>query len=170
PKVAALRLGLPPSPPLPPFCDCPEDLAEQVRGGVWMVEGGHEYDGRLFMPLDEAAVTKAAGARKPKGLKSVPISSISPPLHPSHEKRAAELVAAQLPDAVITCSSDLGRIGLLERENAGLLNAALADLSRDTIAAFEKAIADSGIEAPLFITQNDGTVAEAHQGRRRPVC
>jgi N-methylhydantoinase A/oxoprolinase/acetone carboxylase beta subunit len=106
---------------------------------------------------------------KAKGLRSVAISSIFSPLDPSHEKRAAELVAAQLPDAVITCSSDLGRIGLLERENAGLLNAALADLSRDTIAAFEKAIADSGIEAPLFITQNDGTVAEAHQARRLPV-
>jgi N-methylhydantoinase A/oxoprolinase/acetone carboxylase beta subunit len=74
-----------------------------------------------------------------------------------------------MPDATITCSSDLGRIGLLERENAGLLNAALADLARDTIAAFEKAIRDSGIAAPLFITQNDGTVAEASQARRLPV-
>ncbi len=81
----------------------------------------------------------------------------------------AELVAAVIPDAAITCSSDLGRIGLLERENAGLLNAALADLSRDTIAAFEKAIRDSGLDAPLFITQNDGTVAEAAQARRLPV-
>jgi N-methylhydantoinase A/oxoprolinase/acetone carboxylase beta subunit len=168
-KVAALRLGMPASASLPPFCDWPEDLAELVRGGVWMVEGGHEYDGRPFMPLDEAAVTRAAGEMKAKGLTSVAISSIFSPLDPSHEKRAAELVAAQLPDAVITCSSDLGRIGLLERENAGLLNAALADLSRDTIAAFEKAIADSGIAAPLFITQNDGTVAEAHQARRLPV-
>jgi len=70
---------------------------------------------------------------------------------------------------VITCSSDLGRIGLLERENAGLLNAALTDLARDTIAAFEVAIASSGIAAPLFITQNDGTVAEAEQARRLPV-
>ena len=41
---------------LPPFCDWPDDLAGLVRGGVWMVEGGHEYDGRPFMPLDEAAV------------------------------------------------------------------------------------------------------------------
>lgn len=168
-RVAALRLGMPASASLPPFCDWPEDLAELVRGGVWMVEGGHEYDGRPFMPLDEAAVTRAAGEMKAKGLKSVAISSIFSPLDPSHEKRAAELVAAELPDAVITCSSDLGRIGLLERENAGLLNAALADLSRDTIAAFEKAIADSGIAAPLFITQNDGTVVEAHQARRLPV-
>ncbi len=168
-KVAALRLGLPSGASLPPFCDWPEDLAALVRGGVWMVEGGHEYDGRPFMPLDEAAVLKAAQEMKAAGLRAVGISSVFSPLDPSHEKRAAELVAAELPDAVITCSSDLGRIGLLERENAGLLNAALADLSRDTIAAFEQAIRDSGIAAPLFITQNDGTVAEASQARRLPV-
>ena len=168
-KVAALRLGMPASASLPPFCDWPEDLAELVRGGVWMVEGGHEYDGRPFMPLDEAAVTRAAQEMKAKGLRSVVISSIFSPLDPSHERRAAELVAAVIPDAAITCSSDLGRIGLLERENAGLLNAALADLSRETIAAFEKSIRDSGIAAPLFITQNDGTVAEAGLARRLPV-
>jgi N-methylhydantoinase A/oxoprolinase/acetone carboxylase beta subunit len=168
-KVGALRLGMPAAATLPPFCDWPEDLADLVRGGVWMVEGGHEYDGRLFMPLDEAAVTRAAGEMKAAGLKSVAISAIFSPLDNTHERRAAELVTKVIPDAVITCSSDLGRIGLLERENAGLLNAALAELSRDTIAAFEKAIRDSGIDAPLFITQNDGTVAEASQARRLPV-
>jgi N-methylhydantoinase A/oxoprolinase/acetone carboxylase beta subunit len=168
-KVGALRLGMPATSTLPPFCDWPEDLANLVRGGVWMVEGGHEYDGRLFMPLDEAAVTKAAEEMKAKGLKSVAISAVFSPLDPGHERRAAELVAKVIPDAVITCSSDLGRIGLLERENAGLLNAALADLARETIAAFEKSIKDSGIAAPLFITQNDGTVVEAAQARRLPV-
>ena len=168
-KVAALRLGMPAAASLPPFCDWPEDLADLVRGGVWMVEGGHEYDGRPFMPLDEAAVTKAAQEMKAAGLTSVGISSIFSPLDPSHERRAAELVASVIRDVTITCSSDLGRIGLLERENAGLLNAALADLARDTIAAFEWALSESGIAAPLFITQNDGTVAEAGQARRLPV-
>jgi N-methylhydantoinase A/oxoprolinase/acetone carboxylase beta subunit len=168
-RVGALRLGMPATSTLPPFCDWPEDLATLVCGGVWMVEGGHEYDGRLFMPLDEAAVTKAAEEMKAKGLKSVAISAIFSPLDNTHERRAAELITEVIPDAVITCSSDLGRIGLLERENAGLLNAALADLSRETIAAFEKSIRDSGIAAPLFITQNDGTVAEASQARRLPV-
>src|SRR5260370_12644066 len=92
-KVAALRLGMPASASLPPFCDWPEDLATLVRGGVWMVEGGHEYDGRPFMPLDEAAVTKAAQEMKVAGLKSVGISAIFSPLDPGHERRAAELVA-----------------------------------------------------------------------------
>jgi N-methylhydantoinase A/oxoprolinase/acetone carboxylase beta subunit len=168
-KVAALRLGLPASASLPPFCDWPADLAGIVRGGVWMVEGGHEYDGRPFMPLDVEAVRAAAREMRAKGLHAVAISAIFSPLDNAHERQAAEIVAQELPGAAITCSSDLGRIGLLERENAGLLNAALADLARDTIAAFEKAIVDSGIAAPLFITQNDGTVAEAALALRLPV-
>ena len=168
-QVAALRLGIPASASLPPFCDWPADLARLVEGGVWMVEGGHEYDGRPFMPLDSEAVRAAAREMKAKGLRSVAISAIFSPLDPSHERQAAAIVAQENPHAVVTCSSDLGRIGLLERENAGLLNAALADLARDTIAAFERAIRDSRIDAPLFITQNDGTVAGAEQARRLPV-
>ncbi len=168
-RVGALRLGLPSGASLPPFCDWPADLADLVRGGVWMVEGGHEYDGRPFMPLDRTAVAAAAREMRAKGIIAVAISSVFSPLDPSHEKEAAAIIAAEHPQAVITISSDLGRIGLLERENAGLLNAALTDLARDTIAAFEQAIRESGIAAPLFITQNDGTVAEAHLAMKLPV-
>lgn len=168
-RVGALRLGLPSGASLPPFCDWPADLAELVRGGVWMVEGGHEYDGRPFMPLDRVAVAAAAREMRDKGITAVAISSVFSPLDPSHEKESASIVAAEHPAAVITLSSDLGRIGLLERENAGLLNAALTDLARETIAAFETAIRESGIAAPLFITQNDGTVAEAHLAMKLPV-
>jgi N-methylhydantoinase A/oxoprolinase/acetone carboxylase beta subunit len=168
-RVAALRICLPASATVEPFCDWPEDLAGIVRGGVWMVEGGHEYDGRLFMPLDVDAVLRAAQEIRTARINAVAISAIFSPLDDSHEREAARIIAAEIPGAAITCSADLGRIGLLERENAALLNAALAGLARDTIAAFEKAIADSGISAPLFITQNDGTVAEASQALRLPV-
>jgi len=168
-KVGALRLGMPASASLPPFCDWPLDLARLVEGGVWMVEGGHEYDGRPFMPLDREAVRQAAREMRVRQLRSVAVSAIFSPLDPSHEREAAAIVASENPGVAITRSSDLGRIGLLERENAGLLNAALADLAHDTIAAFEAAIRESGLDAPLFITQNDGTVAEAAQARRLPV-
>src|SRR6185369_5632914 len=89
-KVGALRLCLPASASLPPFCDWPQDLAEIVRGGVWMVEGGHEYDGRPFMPLDIAAVERAAGEMRARGLRAVAISAGFSPLDNSHEKQAAE--------------------------------------------------------------------------------
>src|SRR5207244_6781947 len=69
----------------------------------------------------------------------------------------------------VTLSRDLGRIGLLERENAALLNAALVDLARVTVASFTRAIAASGIAAPLYLTQNDGTVMSADLAAALPV-
>lgn len=168
-RVGALRLGMPASASLPPFCDWPEDLAALVRGHVGMVEGGHEYDGRPFMPLDRDAVRREARLMREAGLTSVAVSAIFSPLDPSHEQEAAAIVAEAMPGAAITLSSDLGRIGLLERENAALLNAALADLARDTVEGFRRAIAESGLSAPLYITQNDGTVVEAAEAMRLPV-
>lgn len=168
-RVGALRIGLPASASLPPFCDWPEDLAGLVRGHVAMVEGGHEYDGRPFMPLDTSAIRREAQVMRAAGIGSVAISSIFSPLNPSHEREAATIVLEEMPDAAVTLSSDLGRIGLLERENAALLNAALADLARETIAAFSDALARSGMAAPLYITQNDGTVVGAAEALRLPV-
>jgi N-methylhydantoinase A/oxoprolinase/acetone carboxylase beta subunit len=69
----------------------------------------------------------------------------------------------------VTASHDLGRIGLPERENAALLNAALIDLGRKTIAGLTAAIAASGIVAPLYLTQNDGTVMQAGSAIAAPV-
>ena len=168
-KVGALRLGLPASRSLPPFCDWPEDLAALVRGQVHMVEGGHDYDGRPIMPLDERAVAEAARAMKAAGIGCVAISSIFSPLDPGMEERAAAILREEMPDAAITLSHDLGRIGLLERENVALLNACLAPLARHTVQAFEEALRQAGIAAPLYITQNDGTVIRAELAERFPV-
>lgn len=168
-KVGALRLGMPASASLPPFCDWPADLASLVRGQVHMVEGGHDYDGRPIMPLDERAVASAAREMKDAGITCVAVSSIFSPLDPSVEDRAAAIIRDVMPDAAITVSHDLGRIGLLERENVALLNACLAPLARHTVQAFEDALRQAGIAAPLYITQNDGTVIRAELAARFPV-
>jgi len=45
-RVAAVRIGLPASASIEPFDDWPEDLAGAGRREVFMLAGGHEYDGR----------------------------------------------------------------------------------------------------------------------------
>jgi len=167
--VGALRIGDPVSGSLMPFCDWPGDLAQIARGGVWSVGGGHEYDGRPILPLDEDAVREAAIQMRDQGLTAIAIASIFSPIDADHEQRAAFIISDEIPDAVITLSSDLGRIGLLERENVSLLNAALSGLAIQTINAFEAALHQGGINAPLYITQNDGTVVEAATAIRFPV-
>ena len=168
-RVAAVRIGLPASASLPPFCDWPEDLAGLVRGEVFMLEGGHDYDGRPIVPFDEAGMRQAARRIRESGIRSVAVSAIFSPLDPSCEERARVILAEECPETSVTLSHDLGRIGLLERENASLLNAALGDLARITVAGFTRAIAASGIAAPLYLTQNDGTVMAAEVATALPV-
>jgi N-methylhydantoinase A/oxoprolinase/acetone carboxylase beta subunit len=134
-----------------------------------MLEGGHDYDGRPIMPFDEAATRAAARDIRAKGTRSVGVASIFSPLDPAHEELAGDIFAEECPGAAVTLSHRLGRIGLLERENAALLNAALAGMARDTIAGFRAAIAISGIDAPLYLTQNDGTVMSADMAMALPV-
>jgi len=168
-KVAAIRIGMPASASLLPFCDWPQDLAERVRGETFMLEGGHDYDGRPIMPFDTAGMRAAARRIRDLGLRSVAVSSIFSPLDPSCEIAARDILQEICPDVAVTLSHDLGRIGLLERENAALLNAVLHDLAVETVAAFRKATAESGIDAPLFLTQNDGTVMQAETAIAYPV-
>src|SRR6476661_1586273 len=84
-RVAAIRIGLPASASLPPFCDWPPDLATLVEGAVFMLEGGHDYDGRPIMPLDETGMRAAARQIRDSGLRAVAIAAVFAPLDPSHE-------------------------------------------------------------------------------------
>jgi N-methylhydantoinase A/oxoprolinase/acetone carboxylase beta subunit len=160
---------LPASASLKPMVDWPEDLRSLVEGNCFMVEGGHEYDGRPIVQLDENALSNAARAITASGVTAVSVSSIFSPLNDSCERRAFEILKSENPDLRISLSNSFGRIGLLERENVSILNASLQDLSEATISAFESAIDASGIDAPLFITQNDGTVTNATTAREKPV-
>jgi N-methylhydantoinase A/oxoprolinase/acetone carboxylase beta subunit len=167
--VAALRIGLPSGRSLPPFVDWPNELAAEVRGRVFMVRGGHEYDGRELVPFDADAVRAAGAEIGEAGIRSVAVTAVFSPLTPECEAAAAAILRDVLPGVSVTQSHDLGRIGLLERENAALLNASLIGLARHTTAAFSEAVAASGIDAPLYITQNDGTVMRASHAEAFPV-
>lgn len=167
--VAAVRIGLPSGASLPPFVDWPDDLAAGVRGEVFMVEGGHEYDGRPLVAFDEATMREVAQRIRESGIRSAAVTSVFSPLTAECEDRAASILRAEAPDVDVTLSHDLGRIGLLERENAAILNAALIPLARRTNRSFLEALEGTGIEAPLFLTQNDGTVMRSEYAETFPV-
>ena len=168
-RVAAIRIALPTGASLPPMCDWPEDLYRAVDPMIFMVHGGHEYDGSPLVPLREDEIREAAMKIRDAGVTSVAISATFSPLTTECEDRAAEIVRSIIPEARITLSNSLGRIGLLERENVALLNAALQSLGKTTVQAFKTALAEIGLDAPFFLTQNDGTVALADVAAANPV-
>jgi N-methylhydantoinase A/oxoprolinase/acetone carboxylase beta subunit len=168
-STAAVRLGLPATSSLPPMVDWPEDLKSAIGNHSWLAHGGNEFDGRVISPLDEEELLRIAAEIKAKGINSIAITSVFSPVSNEFEKRAGEIFAKALPGAHITLSSEIGRIGLLERENAAIMNACLRDLSAHVIAAFRKAISETGIKGRFFLTQNDGTLMDAAFAEKFPV-
>jgi N-methylhydantoinase A/oxoprolinase/acetone carboxylase beta subunit len=168
-RVGVVRIGLPSGRSLPPMVDWPEDLTRVVRGEAFMLEGGHEYDGRPLVPFDDKGMRDAAVRICDAGLASVAVSAVFSPLTAECEERAVDILRQAIPGVTVTQSHDLGRLGLLERESAAILNAALVGLASRTVRAIEDALAASRIEAPLFLTQNDGTVMNAEFARACPV-
>lgn len=168
-ETAAVRLGLPATEALPPFVDWPDDLADALGRHAYLVHGGHEFDGREIAPLDPEEIRQVAADLRDKGITAIAVSSVFSPVNAAMEEEAAAIIMAEVPDASVTISSEIGRIGLLERENAAILNACLRRLARQTVAAFRQAIGELGITAPLYLTQNDGTLMSAEFAELYPV-
>lgn len=167
--VGVIRLCLPATSAIPPLTDWPQDLVAAVGRHVSLVGGGYEFDGREIAPLDELGVAKAARGWAKAGLRAAAITSVFSPMNSAMEHRAAEIIRHEAPDIVISQSSDLGQFGLLPRENSTIINASLADLAVRVVAAFRKALERLGLNVPLFISQNDGTLMRVDDVERYPV-
>ncbi len=168
-RVGVLRLASPSGEALPPLTAWPAELAASVGDAVYLLPGGYEVDGREIAPLDEGRVRAAARELRRRGVTAVAVTSVFAPLNAAMETRAAAIIKEEHPDASITVSNAIGRIGLIERENASILNAALTSLAGRIVSSFEGALRGLGIAAPLYLTQNDGTLISAARAAAYPV-
>jgi N-methylhydantoinase A/oxoprolinase/acetone carboxylase beta subunit len=69
----------------------------------------------------------------------------------------------------ISLSHDIGSIGLLERENATILNGALTGVAYDVASAMDSALAQHDLNPVTFFAQNDGTLMSLDHVLRYPV-
>jgi len=168
-NVAVLRLASPSGQAIPVMADWPEALRKCIGSNVYYLPGGYEFDGREISPLDELGVRNAARESCARGIKTFAVAGVFSPINQEMEHRAVAIILEEVPGAHVTASSAIGRIGFLERENAAILNAALSDLATTVIASFEAALNTLGVTAPLYISQNDGTLISAQEAMRFPV-
>ena len=168
-EVGVLRLALPAGRGIPPLADWPEAMRRAVGEHVFEVAGGYQYDGRVNATLDETAVAAAADEMVRRGLRTVAITGVFSHVNPDMEIRAGEIVAERIPGASISLSHRIGRLGMLERENATVMNACLADLSALVVRSFGEALKGLDIAAPFFVSQNDGTLMSGETVQKYPV-
>ena len=167
--TAVLRLCLPATRLLPPLVDWPKELKDAIGGFTYMVGGGNEFDGREISSLDRDGLRQAVRDMVRQGVRAVAVCGVFSPVDPAHENEATTLIGEEAPELRVCLSHDNGRMGLLERENAAALNACLGEVANRTVQGIAEALKRLGIEAPLFMSQNDGTLMDTDFAARFPV-
>lgn len=170
-RIAVIRIGRPAGTAVDPLFTWPLELLQAVGGHWYIVNGGFELDGRqISRGLDYAEVSSVLDDIQRREVESVAVSCIFSPVRSDHERLLAEAIRDRLgPGVAVTLSSDIGSLGLLERENSAALNAALVNVVRNAAEGLEQALAARKIRARIFFSQNDGTLMSLDYARRCPI-
>ncbi|WP_113704381.1 hydantoinase/oxoprolinase family protein [Nonomuraea lactucae] len=168
-KVLAVRICLPANTAIPVAFDWPRELAEAMRLETAMIHGGANFDGKPIASVLPDEIADLARRVEESACDAVALTAAFAPVSAEAEVAVQKQLHSLLPDLEISMSHEIGRIGLLERENATILNASLLKLARETFAGFVQALEELKVTAPLYISQNDGTVVSAEHARSYPI-
>jgi N-methylhydantoinase A/oxoprolinase/acetone carboxylase beta subunit/DUF917 family protein len=170
-RVAILRLSKNFLREVPPFSEFPSGLTSIVKGYVGYLDGGLHIDGSQEAPIVESQVVEKCAEIKKLGLTAVVVVGCFSPIDEEfkQEDRVREIVRREIPDADVIVSHEVANIGLLERENASILNAAILRYAKRTVKGFRRAMEALKLTCPLFLTQNDGTLLDSAAAANIPI-
>jgi DUF917 family protein/N-methylhydantoinase A/oxoprolinase/acetone carboxylase beta subunit len=171
-KVSVFRLCGKSSTALYPFINFPKDLRNKVEQKSYLLSGGLHYSGGAGLTDVSLQEVREKGEELVKYLKEnnlnevhVAIVGLFSPVNNCQEKLVSEELERVFKEQglyyTITLSSDVGELGLLERENATILNASLKSYVRKTVNSFRSSLFEFGFKNNFYFTQNDGTVADS---------
>ncbi|MBN9141066.1 MAG: hydantoinase/oxoprolinase family protein [Micrococcales bacterium] len=167
-RVAVIRLGAPASTEFPPLSGWPAELRDAVLAGTSIAGGGHLVDGFPISPLDPDAIRRFLDSLD-GGFDAVAVCGIFSPSFPEQELEVGDLVRGHVGEVPLSLSHEVGALGLLERENATVLNAALGRVAGEVTRALLTVVAEEGLDADTFFAQNDGTLMAVDYAARYPV-
>jgi hypothetical protein len=167
--VAVVRLGAATT-AVPPVTLWPAELRDRVVFATTCVAGGARLDGSPLEPFDEAALVEFARSVAGR-VEAVAVTGVFATLTPEHELTAAAVLEKELGTSVpIVLSHEIGGTGLLERENATVLQAALTVPAGRDAARVANLLVEHGLgHAEVFFARNDGTVAALDYAATHPL-
>jgi N-methylhydantoinase A len=117
-------------------------------------------DGKIEIPLNETEVLEATRLFKRRGIKSVVIGFLFSFLNDVHERRAAEIVRTEMPDAYICTSSEVANvIREYERFSTAAMNGFVGPKTSLYLESLQQKLIDNGFRANLRVIQSNGGIA-----------
>ncbi|MCR8852300.1 hydantoinase/oxoprolinase family protein [Lysinibacillus fusiformis] len=169
-RVGVIRLGYPATASVLPYTAWPSDMIDKLSGNYAIAHGGYEYDGQLLSALDQEEITKLLEEWRDQ-VESIAIVGVFSSIKNDQELQVRDWIQAIYgEDFPVSCSSLIGSVGLIERENATILNAALCKVIETTTHGFIQALQAEGIfNVEVYLCQNDGTLMSIDYAKQFPI-
>ncbi|MFS0783773.1 hydantoinase/oxoprolinase N-terminal domain-containing protein [Bacillus sp. 1P06AnD] len=165
-KTALIRIGTAGS-DVDPRWRWPEALREYIRT-VLFLESGNSYNQASLNDLTYDLSDLYSFMEKEE-IEAVCIVGAFSPLYEQEEVRVKNQISAQFPGTPITMSHQIGSIGLMERENAALLNAFMSKETGRVLHHLADALSGLAIDCPYWLVQNDGSLLTMKEAIEFPI-
>lgn len=128
------------------------------------------WDGEVDTPLDEAQVRDVIETLKAREIESVAICFLHAYQDDAHERRVKALVQAALPDAFVTCSSELSlEFREFERGSTVAANAFVGPKVHRYMRNLSGRLEKEGFASEVAIMQSGGGVCSIEEAEEAPV-
>ncbi|MBX3706369.1 MAG: hydantoinase/oxoprolinase family protein [Pseudomonadales bacterium] len=129
-----------------------------------------DAEGRVLLPLDEADVRALVPVLEANRVESVAIGFLHAYANPAHERAAAALLRAELPDLYITLASDVcPEIREYERLSTATANAYVRPLMARYLASLADKLGHAGFQAPLLMMTSGGGLTDLATAAAYPI-
>jgi N-methylhydantoinase A len=127
-------------------------------------------DGAVLLPLDEAAVRDAAARFREAGVESVGVAFLHSYVNPAHEREAARILRAELPEISLSLSSEVSpEMREYERFSTTVANAYVQPIVASYLLRLDRRLAALGFRCPLFLMLSSGGLTTIDTAVRFPV-
>jgi N-methylhydantoinase A len=129
-----------------------------------------QASGAVRRPLDESAVAGIAATLRRAGVEAVAVCYLHAYVNPTHERRTREILAATLPDAAVSLSSEVApEIREYQRLSTTVANAYVQPLAGRYLARLHRDLAATGYHRPLYLMLSSGGVVTHETAARFPI-
>ena len=127
-------------------------------------------DGAVLVPLDEAAVRRAAAVFRGEGVGAVAVSFLHSYRNAAHERRAAAILREELPGVTLSLSHEVHpEPKEYERTSTAVLDAYVKAVAEGYLERLADGLAERGYRERLFVMLSNGGAATVETAKRVPV-
>ena len=128
------------------------------------------YKGEVVESLDEASVRAVAAQIRAAGATAVAVCCLHSYANPVHEQRVAAILAAELPEALVTASTEITMEWReYERTSTAVLNAYVRPVASTYLGDLERDLRSYGIRSGVDVMKSNGGTMTFAVGGQQPI-